>query len=91
VKVKKGDLVNVRRPSDELFPSDVTEHGAVVDYRPDVLGGSSLVSYRTRSGGWKAERVEEPRRGEVLVLSYVDGGLSWYDELNVKIVGDKDE
>jgi len=89
--VKKGDLVNVRRPSDELFPSDVAEHGAVVDYRPNTLGGSSLVSYRTRSGGWRTESVQEPRRGEVLVLSYVDGGLSWYDELNVKIIGAADE
>ena len=89
--MKKGDLVNVKRPSDDLFPEEVAEHGAVVDYRPDVLGGSSMVSYRTRSGNWKSEMVNEPRRGEVLVLSYVDGGISWYDELNVKIIGATDE
>lgn len=90
--MKKGDLVNVRRPGDKLFSDgDVFEHGSVVDYRPDVLGGSSLVSYRTRSGGWKTEKIEEPRRGEVLVLSYVDGGMAWYDEMNVKIIGAADE
>jgi hypothetical protein len=89
--VKKGDLVHVWRPSDEIFPVDTAEHGVVMDYRAGVLGGSSMTSYRTRSGGWATERTSVPVRGEVLVLSYVDGGLSWYDELNVKIVGDKDE
>ncbi len=89
--MKKGDLVNVRRPSDELFPDTVQEHGVVLDYRPDVLGGSSSVSYRTRAGGWATESVNEPRRGEVLILSYVDGGLSWYDELNVNRIGETSE
>lgn len=89
--MKKGDLVHVQRPSDSFFPDDVTEHGVVMDYRPGVLGGSSMVSYRTRSGSWATERTRVPTRGEVLVLSYVDGGMSWYDELNVKIIGEIDE
>jgi len=81
----KGDLVRVTRPSDALFPEDVHENGVVVDYRPNVLGGSSMVQYRVK-GGWKSEMVKSPVRGEVLVLSYTDGGQSWYDEMNVELI-----
>jgi len=89
--VKKGDLVTMHRPSEDLFPTQVSEHGVVLDYRPDVLGGSSMVSYRTRSGGWATEQQNEPKRGEILILSYVDGGLAWYDELYVKRIGEASE
>jgi len=83
--MKKGDLVRVTRPSEAFFPEDVHENGVVVDYRPNVLGGSSMVQYRVK-GGWKSEMVKSPVRGEVLVLSYTDGGQSWYDEMNVKLI-----
>ena len=83
--MKKGDLVRVTRPSDALFPEDVQEHGVVVDYRPGVLGGSSMVRYRGPDG-WNSEMVKSPVRGEVLVLSYADGGQSWYDELKVELI-----
>ena len=49
----------------------------MVDYRPNILGGSSHIS----SG-----IIKTPLRGEVLILSYKDGGTSWYDEKNVYLV-----
>jgi len=84
--MKKGDLVRVRRPSDEFFPVDINEIGAVMDYRPSVLGGSSMVSYRGKGGKWVNEVVKTPTRGEVLFLSYLDGSLAWYDENNVELL-----
>ena len=53
------------------------EWGSVIDYRPDVLGGSTHISTGI---------ITSPIRGEVLVLSYKDGGMSWYDEKNVDLV-----
>lgn len=78
--LKIGDLVSVqvRQTTDEWM------HGAVVDYRPDVYGGSSIVSYKVK-GGWKQETQKTPVRGEVLVRSYTDGSLSWYDEIHVRL------
>lgn len=77
--LKIGDLVSiqVKQATVEWI------HGAVVDYKPDIYGGSSLVSYKTK-GGWKQEMQKTPIRGEVLVRSYTDGSVSWYDELCVR-------
>lgn len=55
------------------------EWGSVIDYRPAVLGGSTHISTGI---------LTSPIRGEVLVLSYKDGGMSWYDEKNVDLVRD---
>lgn len=78
--LKIGDLVSVqvRQTTDEWM------HGAVVGYKPDVYGGSSVVSYKTK-GGWKQETQKTPVRGEVLVRSYTDGSISWYDEIHVRV------
>ncbi len=77
--LKIGDLVSiqVKHSTGEWI------HGAVVDYKPDIYGGTSLVSYKTK-GGWKQEIQKTPVRGEVLVRSYTDGSVSWYDEICVR-------
>lgn len=77
--LKIGDLVSVqvRQTTDEWI------HGSVVAYNPEVYGGSSIVSYKTK-GGWKQEMQKTPVRGEVLVRSYTDGSISWYDEIHVR-------
>jgi hypothetical protein len=59
--------------------------GVVLDYRPDVLGGSGTHSWRQPSeSDLISEITHTERRGEVLVLDYSDGSLSWYDELWIK-------
>lgn len=73
----KGDLVKVRLLRNWASDEWEEEWGVVVDYRPSTLGGSSHIS----SG-----IIKTPLRGEVLVLSYKDGGKSWYDESNVCLV-----
>lgn len=73
----KGDLVKVRLLRNWASDEWEEEWGVVVDYRPNILGGSSHIS----SG-----IIKTPLRGEVLVLSYKDGGKSWYDESNVCLV-----
>lgn len=75
--MEKGELVKVRLPRDWLRSEFDEEWGVVVDYRPNILGGSAHIS----SG-----IINTPLRGEVLILSYKDGGLSWYDERNVYLV-----
>jgi hypothetical protein len=74
----KGELVRVRIGSREFL-------GSVVDYRPDILGGSHLQSWRER-GKMFVETVQTPRRGEVLVLFYDDGDFSWVDENRVRVL-----
>ena len=74
-----GDLVLVwSNATDEK-----RDHGVVLEYRPDVYGGTSIVSYKTRRG-WEQEIEKSPKRGEVLIRSYVDGDVSWYDEICVR-------
>ena len=77
-----GDLVLVWSPASD----EKRDHGVVLEYRPDMYGGSSIVSYRTKRG-WKQEVENTPKRGEVLIRSYVDGDVSWYDELCVRPFG----
>jgi hypothetical protein len=72
----KGTLVQVRFGSREFL-------GSVIDYRPEVLGGSHLQSWREGSG-WFMETVLTPVRGEVLVFFYDDGDFSWVDEHRVQ-------
>jgi len=59
--------------------------GEVLDYRPDVRGGTHMQSYKI-GGVWHQETVTVPRRGDVLVLFYEDGDMSWIDEMNVEPV-----
>lgn len=55
----------------------------VLDYRPNVLGGSSSSSWQDRDRRMRSEFTVTPKRGEVLVLFYEDGGISWIDEAAV--------
>lgn len=62
--------------------------GEVLDYRPDVLGGSSSQCWRGKDGTVHNEIVTSPKRGQVLVLTYEDGGMAWWDEKNVEEMED---
>jgi len=75
--VEKGELVRVRLLRNWMGDEWDEEWGVVVDYRPNILGGSAHIS----SG-----IINTPLRGEVLILSYKDGGMSWFDERNVYLV-----
>ena len=80
--MRPGTLVRVKYPDDRLFPVTLASLGEVRDYRPDVLGGSNLFG----TGKFGSEWSVTARRGEVLVLCYDDGSISWYDESNVQVV-----
>lgn len=75
--MEKGELVKTRVRRGFMYDEIEVEWGSVIDYRPNVLGGSTHISTGV---------LTSPLRGEVLVLSYKDGGLSWYDESNVFLV-----
>lgn len=79
----KGDLVVVhpRAEGPRVF-------GQVVEYRPDTLGGSSMESWRGSDRQWHSRVASAKIRGEVLVLAYDNGGISWYDEQNVLVLSD---
>ena len=78
----KGDLVRVRLGGTDNCRFHLC---TVLEYRPDVIGGTCLQSYRD-DGVWHPEWVTTPRRGEVLVLFYDDGDMSWIDESQVELV-----
>jgi hypothetical protein len=80
--VKVGSLVRVKYPDDRLFPVTLESLGEVRDFRPDVHGGSCLTGAGKYGVSWNVSA----RRGEVLVLCYDDGSISWYDERNVRVV-----
>lgn len=80
--MRKGALVLVRWGG---TANPQTALGMVLDYRPDVLGGSWSQSY------WNGERrVNEfptsPRRGQVLILEHNTGDVGWWDEKFVERV-----
>ena len=81
--MRKGDLVEVlpRNMGPKFF-------GQVVEYRPDTLGGSSMESWRGSDKQWHSRVASAPRRGEVLILTYDNGGISWYDEQEVLVLSD---
>jgi hypothetical protein len=82
--VRKGDLVRVTWGG---TANPQTALGVVLDYRPDVLGGSSSQSYwdgRQRVN----EFISSPKRGQVLVTTYEDGAAAWWDEKNVELLTD---
>ena len=81
--MRKGDLVEVHPRS--MGPRAL---GQVVEYRPDTLGGSSVQSWRGADRQWHQEFTTAPRRGEVLILTYDNGGISWYDEQEVLVLSD---
>jgi len=79
--VKPGDLVKMCwHPT---MDDKEWDHGAVIDYKPDVYGGTG-----SHTAGREVMITKTPRRGEVLIRSYTDGGISWYDELNVRAFED---
>jgi hypothetical protein len=83
--MRKGSLVRVRL---NLGPRTDEHLGEVLDYRPDVLGGTSSQSWTDRQGIRHNEFITHPRRGQVLVLVYEDGSAAWWDEQNVVEVKD---
>lgn len=82
--MRKGELVRVRWGGHHhRMPAD-SALGEVLDYLPDVLGGSSSQCWRAPDGTVYNEIVTSPKRGQVLVLTYEDGGMAWWDEKNVE-------
>lgn len=84
--MKEGTLVRVRwggvrKPGQGL--------GEVVRYEPDHHGGSAMITSRWGMNS-RVETTCTPRRGRVLVLLYEDGGMSWWDEATVEVLGVKD-
>jgi hypothetical protein len=80
--VTKGSLVRVALGRSANRRDQL---GEVLDYRPDVRGGTHVQSYRVE-WVWHQEIVTVPKRGDVLVLFYEDGDMSWIDELDVELV-----
>ncbi len=82
----KGDLVWVLWPEEgKLFNRVITHRpGIVIDYRPDVYGGSAMYTSRWGDGGCsQIEVTATGRRGEALVQLLDGEGLSWFDESNI--------
>ena len=84
--MQKNDLVMIR-----IHNQDVCL-GVVIDYRPDVLGGSGVQSWRSSGESHTRTKITQvPKRGEVLVMGYSDGSLSWYDEMHIHILTDQSQ
>ena len=81
--MRKGDLVVV-------LPRNMGPRalGQVVEYRPDTLGGSAVESWRGSDKQWHSRVASFKIRGEVLILTYDNGGISWYDEQEVLVLSD---
>ena len=76
--MQKHDLVMIRIHNQDICL------GVVIDSRPDVLGGSGVESWRASGGSYTHTKITQvPKRGEVLVMGYSDGSLSWYDEMHI--------
>jgi len=76
----KGALVSVK------YRDDPSMLGVVLDYRPDVLGGSEAITVSLAGLGRKVKILNHEKRGEVLIMCYADGSYSWYDEIAVSLV-----
>jgi hypothetical protein len=84
--VRPGDLVRV------VWGGALNrqrELGEVIRYEPDHHGGSWMYTARW---GRNAEHdiTVHPKRARVLVLTYSDGGMSWWDEKDIEPVGEED-
>ena len=82
----KGDLVWVLWPEEgKLFNRVITHRpGIVIDYRPEVYGGSSMYTSRWEEGQCaQIEVATTERRGEALVQLLDGQGVSWFDESNI--------
>ena len=85
--MKPGDLVRVSWGGEFNRRQEL---GEVVRVEPDYHGGSQM--YTMRWGGHNAQNTifSAPTRARVLVLTYNDGGISWWDEKDVELIGDQD-
>ena len=83
--MKVGALVKIKWSDDSVWALDGAL-GVVRDYRLETLGGSGVSRWRDDNREWQAEITTTSKRGEVLVLCYKDGSVSWYDENNVELV-----
>ena len=87
--MRVGALVKIKWFDDSVWSPGTGARaalGVVRDYRLETLGGSGVSSWRDDNRKWQAEITTTSKRGEVLVLCYEDGSMSWYDELNVELV-----
>jgi hypothetical protein len=85
----KGDLVWVMWPDRDhpLKPYELRLRPAIVlDYRPDVLGGSSMYTSRWNDGDRsQVEVAATDRRGEALIRLLDGEGTSWIDEAKLQL------
>lgn len=85
--MKKGDLVHVPWSSYNaagLWVETSMHPGIVIDYRPNVQGGTGVVTWRDReTERVGSEVIRTPQRGDVLVQMLDVDGVSWFDELHV--------
>ena len=59
---------------------------SVLDYRPDVMGGSSMYTSRwDECGHSQVEVATTDRRGEALVRLLDGDGASWVDEAKLQL------
>ena len=61
------------------------KYGIVVDVQENVLGGTSLVSFK-KDGESFFFIQDEPKRSLVLVTSTESGMYSWFDQKNISVV-----
>ena len=84
----KGELVWVMWPDSGMFfsPISFTQRPAIVlDYRPDVIGGSTM--YTARWGDGARSQIEvaaTERRGEALIQLLDGDGVTWIDEAKLQ-------
>ena len=84
--MKEGALVRVRW---NRLHAPMEALGEVVRYEPDYHGGSAMFTSRWGKNH-QVEMTQTARRGRVLVLLYEDGGMSWWDEATVEVLGIED-
>lgn len=88
--MQKGDLVWVPWPDHNhpiRPPYELSLRPAIVlDYRPDVMGGTSMYTSRWDEGGHsQVEVATTDRRGEALVRLLDGDGATWIDEAKLQL------
>jgi hypothetical protein len=79
--LRKGELVQFLYKPDGWASEKRLVLVTVLEYEPDVLGGSSIHSYRDPDTGRMVSYVSsEPVRGRALVMSTEFDLMTWCDE-----------
>lgn len=88
--MNKGDLVWVTWTDSGMFFSPISyslRPAIVLDYRPDVVGGTTMYSSRWEgSQHTHIELATTERRGEVLIQLLDGEGVTWIDEAKLQRV-----